>query len=105
MAVTAAPSGQIIVGSWIAGTVAIGGGTLTSTDAFDILLSAFDPNGAHAWSRRIGGPGNQFVNDLALGPSSDLHIIGSFSCQADFGGGTLTTDADSLDIFLAKYGP
>jgi hypothetical protein len=95
---------NVVVAIQAAGTVDLGGGPVTSYDAVDVVVAKFTPDGSHIWTERFGGPGNQFVNAVAVDPAGNVVIVGDFTCQTDFGGGTLTS-AGALDVFLAKLTP
>jgi hypothetical protein len=58
----------------------------------------------HSWSGRFGDTEAQTGSDVAVDPSGNTVVTGSFSGSADFGGGLLTS-AGATDIFVAKFGP
>lgn len=57
-----------------------------------------------AWSRSIGGRGEDLPNDLARVPGGDVVVVGSFNESVDFGGGPLTAGGGD-DLFVARLGP
>jgi hypothetical protein len=58
---------------------------------------ALEENGSVTWSRDLNGA-------IAVDPSDNVLVTGSFSGARDFGGGPLTS-AGGRDIFLAKLDP
>jgi TolB-like protein len=69
-----------------------------------------DPNGppsgelTYSWSSRFGDADEQRGIDVAVGPSGNVVVTGSFWGSVDFGGGMLVS-AGTNDIFVAKFGP
>jgi fibronectin type 3 domain-containing protein len=94
-------SGNVYVAGYYYGTVNFGGTTLTSA-AYDIVLAKYTANGAHVWSKRIGGAGYDMAQALDVDGSGNVLIAGQFSGATDFGGGALTS-AGGYDGFVAKY--
>jgi hypothetical protein len=72
-----------------------------------VLISA-TPVGAaapaHFWSQRFGSTGGDQSSGLAITPTGDVIVVGSFEGTVDFGGGPLVS-AGSSDIFVARYSP
>ncbi len=71
----------------------------------DMFLCKFSDQGVAQWAVRIGGDAKNLVGGLAIDPSNDVYLVGSFrSSTLSFGGGTATlTNIDNYDAFLAKY--
>jgi hypothetical protein len=97
-------SGNILVAGYFQGAADFGGGLLTSAGGYDLVLAKYSPLGVHLWSKRFGGTGNEEVSSIALDPSGNIFLGGSFYGTANFGGATLTSAGDA-DAFLAKYSP
>ena len=57
---------------------------LSSAGGTDIFIAALDADGNLLWARRIGGGGDDVAAAMALDPSGNLCITGTFSGQADF---------------------
>jgi hypothetical protein len=96
----------IVVGEY-AGTINLGGATLTSLGADDIFLAKFSPSGAPLWSESFGGPNNQNGAVIAIDANDAVIISGTLFGSASFGttsfpGPTLTS-AGSSDVFFASY--
>jgi hypothetical protein len=54
------------------------------------------------WSRTLGGPFNDYVEDVCLGPSHGIVMTGHFSASINLGGATLTSTGER-DVFLGVY--
>lgn len=97
---TAADGGVLVLG-FITGTSDWGGGDVISAGGADIVLSKYTAEGAHVFTKRFGGTGNDFGRKLEVGPSGEIFITGAVGADVDFGGGTLTVGGFS-DAFLLK---
>lgn len=79
---------------------------LTSAGDYDIYLAKYDAANNYVWAKRIGGTSTDQGYALAVDPSGNCYITGSFSGTADFDPNTGTqnlTSAGSYDLFVAKY--
>ena len=90
------------------GTVNVGGDSLTSFYDFggiqlstrDVFVAKYDANGAHVWSKSYGSTsGEETTVAMAVDPSGNTVITGTFLGSASLGGGVL----NSGTIFVAKY--
>jgi hypothetical protein len=80
-----------VAGTFDAGTVDLGGGALPGSGSLDIFVASFENgSGAHRWSRRLGGPGQDRAMGMAVA-GGKLHLVGDFAGVVDFGGGGLTS--------------
>ena len=96
-------SENVFVTGYFSDTVDLGGGPLTSAGGFDVFLAKYDAGGAHLWSQRFGGPGdNDESSCVSADGSGNVFVTGLFMGTADFGGGGLIS-AGGWDIFVAKY--
>lgn len=94
--------------------------TLTR-DAFarDMFIAGFDPSGNLTWATGSGGPGEDFISDMAVGMNGNLLVTGSFqSTSTSLGGlsipnlgdmGTTTMylceiDTDGNAVWCETYG-
>src|SRR4029077_11809906 len=62
-------------------------------------------SGVTPWTTTFGGPNftdNVTPRTIAVAPSGDVVVVGSFTGTTDFGAGSLTS-AGGNDIFLATY--
>jgi len=95
-------TGDVFLAGSFAGTINLGGATLTSAgnkDLFVAKLSGVD--GTHLWSKRFGDSKAQESAALAVDSAGHLLIAGSFAGTVDLGGGPLNS-AGGRDIFVAK---
>jgi len=97
-------AGDLFVAGPMDGAVDLGGGVLTSAGATDVFVLRLDPGGAHAWSRRFGGGGNQYASSAVVDGAGQLLVTGYFEQTINFGGGVLTS-AGGLDLFVVKLAP
>ena len=91
---------NVIMGVTMKGVVDFGGGPLSGPDVniTDVAIVKLDAQGNHQWSHRFGSNGDDFLWDVAVGPSNALWITGDNGGPIDFGGGTT-----SNFMFVAKF--
>jgi FlgD Ig-like domain/Beta-propeller repeat len=94
--------GNVVVVGYFSQAMNLGGANLVSAGGFDIFVAKYDANGAHLWSQRFGGPGDDKALAVALDGSGNIFVTGYFNGTVNFGGGNLVT-AWGNDMFLAKY--
>ncbi len=95
---------NIVLTGYFQNSVNFGGVTLTSAGGADVFVAKYSPTGVLQWALRAGGTSGDVPTGLAVDPTDNVLVTGSFQGSADFGGGSLTS-AGSTDIFLAKYSP
>src|SRR5262249_26539860 len=98
------PSGNVVVTGSVTKACDFGGGLLSalgSNDAFVVKYSA--SSGAHMWSRRLGGLGNDYGYRVGTDSGSDVYVSGAIGALGSFGGVRLPV-LGSSDAFVAKYG-
>ncbi|MBI4702896.1 MAG: SBBP repeat-containing protein [Deltaproteobacteria bacterium] len=101
-AIAADGSGNVLVTGHFWGTVDFGGGPLTSAGELDTFVAKLDSSGGHLWSKRFGDATYQYGGAVAADGSGNALVTGNFSGTVDFGGGPLTSDDVTTDIFVAK---
>ena len=79
-----------------------GGTSLTTAGGADVWVARFSPAGAHLWSRRGGGTGEDWVYGVAVDGAGNASITGYSTAAADFGGG-LVGGAGAKDVIVAQY--
>lgn len=97
-------TGRVLVGGRFDGILDLGGGPLAPVGGFDAFVAVFDGDGAHAWSRRLGGPGSARVDAITADPAGNVIVGGIFNQTIDLGGGPVAAGPDTT-AFLAKYDP
>jgi hypothetical protein len=101
MAVAADAAGNVYVVGAFTGSVAFGGGTLTSAGVRDIFVAKYSATGAHVWSKRFGSSGDDLGYGVAANSAGDVVLSGKFQGSVNFGGSTLGS-AGGDDAFLVK---
>ncbi|MBK6964748.1 MAG: SBBP repeat-containing protein [Bacteroidales bacterium] len=97
-----------VTGTFSSSTVTLGTTVLTNAGGNDIFLVKYDTDGNVLWAKSAGGLKNEYAYSLALDPSGNAYITGSFSSDSCLFG-TITEEPLTLwlsgyeDMFLAKY--
>ena len=93
----------VIVGEFVE-TVDFQGTTLTSVGGKDVFLVTMEPDGDVLWAQRFGDIADDIGYRLALGPSGEVFMAGSFAGTIRFGDEYLESTGGS-DAFLVKFAP
>lgn len=100
-------AGNVVVAGSVANYVDFGNGmTTTSQGGLDVFVAKYAAaTGAHLWSRRASGTGNEGAYAVAVDAAGDVLVVGHFQGTVDFGGGALAASGGSTDqdLFVAKY--
>lgn len=114
------PAGDVVIGLGFEDTISLGGETFDRVEypmpepySRDLLIAKLDAAGNHIWSRHFFGEWILEYGVLGMAVDADGNVIftGGFHDGAylsetlDFGGGPLTPDVDSFDIFVVKLDP
>ena len=78
---------------------------LTSNGDIDIFISKLDASGEFVWALQMGGPDNDFGNDITADETGNIYTTGVFENTVDFdsGAGILNlTSAGGDDAFIHK---
>lgn len=98
-------SGNVVVSGYAIKPVDFGGGLLAALGSSDAFVAKYAASsGAHQWSRRLGGLGNDYGYGVAVDASGNIYVAGAIGGLASFGGLSLPL-LGSSDGFLAKFGP
>jgi gliding motility-associated-like protein len=76
-----------------------------SQGSTDIYVTKYAANGSIIWLKDFGGAGMDKAVDVAIGPDQNIVVTGSFFGTVTFGATTLTSNANSKDIFVMKMDP
>ena len=97
-------AGDMVLAATFAGTVSFGGSPLVSTAGnYDLVVAKYaGATGAHVWSQRYGGSGEEHALGMCVDPAGDVYVAGYFLGTANLGGGNLAS-AGAADGFVAKY--
>ncbi|MDH4338702.1 MAG: T9SS type A sorting domain-containing protein [Candidatus Krumholzibacteria bacterium] len=93
--------GYVFIAGYFSATVNFGGSDLVSAGSSDIYVACFEPNGAHSWSRRFGSTAQELAQSLAIAPTGNVIIAGSFSGTVDFGSAILVSAGSSDAVVVA----
>lgn len=97
-------SGNSYVTGYITGETAFGN-ALSFPNAQgngDIYVAKYSNNGTLVWVRKFGGSFSDRAYDLALDNNGNIFVTGQFYGTVDFDGNSITSSANSKDIFLIK---
>jgi PKD repeat protein len=99
-------SGNVFIAAYAVKPVDFGGGTLSALGASDAIVAKYSAtSGAHMWSRRLGGSGNDYAYSVAVDGSGNVFVAGAYEDVGSFGGPSPLTAAGLSDAFVTKYGP
>ena len=99
------PSGNVIITGDVVKACDFGGGLLSALGSTDVFVAKYSASsGAHMWSRRLGGLGNDYGYGVAVDSASNVYVSGAIGGLGSFGGLNLPV-VGSSDAFVAKYGP
>ena len=112
--ISALPDGSSLVTGWIKGVATFGKGEANETivrpeGATDVFLARYQPDGALAWVKNAGGPGNVSGRGLSALDDGSALVMGAFSDTVVFGRGetneTPLTSAGDHDLFVVRFEP
>lgn len=81
---------------------------LVSAGGYDFFIQKLDPGGNLTWAKRIGGVGDDYIEDVELDAFGYLYLTGAFMDLVDFdpGAGTeMRTAAGDKDGYVLKLDP
>ena len=96
------PAGNSYVVGLFNMTADFGDTTLTSAGSFDMFLAKYDTDGNLLWARRGGGNSGDAAEGVCVDGTGKVHVVGSFSLSASFGGQTLVS-VGQMDVFWVSY--
>ncbi|WP_437663419.1 hypothetical protein [Sorangium sp. So ce1182] len=94
--------GNVFMTGSFDGALDFGGGPLANAGGKDIFVVKLDGSGAHMWSRRFGGAGDQEGITATVDDLGNLFVAGNLEGSVDFGDGPLVS-AGGKDVFAAKW--
>lgn len=95
--------GNVLVAGAFLVRTDLGGSLLIAAGGADLLAAKYSgADGAHVWSRRAGGPGNEEMTAAAVDAGGNVVIVGGLRDASDLGGGPLPPGGD-YDAFAVKY--
>jgi len=96
--------GDVYIAGSFLGTIYLDDFSLTSAGNSDCLIIKMDSSGNVKWAGRFGS--SQFDGiwgGIEVNTNEELYIFGYFAQTVDFGGITLSSNNNSMDLFLAKF--
>ncbi len=94
---------NILVTGYFMGKIDFGGGILTSAGLSDIFVVKLTSSGTYLWARRFGAARDDMGYAIAVDPTGNVAVTGSYGFYpVDLGGGPLT-NAGMDDAFVAVY--
>jgi len=94
-------AGDIAITGWFGNDVDFGGGPFADGGGYVAVFAGDD--GAHLWSRQIGGPGNHGGCGVRFADDGGLLLTGWFQNTIDLGGGPLAAVDQHADYFAVRY--
>ncbi|HXV12861.1 MAG TPA: FlgD immunoglobulin-like domain containing protein [Candidatus Krumholzibacteria bacterium] len=95
-------SGSIRAAGTFRGRLDFGAGALTTVGE-DAYVAAFDTEGNHVWSRKLGDESAQPLGALDVDADGNTLIVGNFSGWIDVGSGRWDSPPPDQDGFVASY--
>lgn len=102
LAIATDANGNSYVTGYYYGTATFGGFSITSAGLQDVFVVKYDRNGNVKWLVSAGGTQSDIGNAIAVDNSGNIIITGQFAGTATFGGFTLTSTANNINVFTAK---
>jgi hypothetical protein len=100
-AVAISGAGRVAIGGRFEGEFDLGGGPTSAKGFTDGLVAVLGSDGAHVWSRGLGGVMGELVAGVGFDASGNLIAVGSFGGTIDLGGGPLVA-LGGADLFATK---
>lgn len=97
-------AGNSFITGYFEATAAFGNTSLTSAGTTDVFIAQYSSDGDLIVAKRAGGTGSDQGTGVALDASGEAYLTGSFKGPGNFGTTTVQTNANSVDVFIAKFG-
>jgi outer membrane protein assembly factor BamB len=94
-------TGNVFFAGGLYNPMDFGGGRLKHSGGTDAYVVSLDAEGKHRFSESFGSTSTETATGLALDPSGQPVVIGSFNASLDFGAGQLRGESRG-DIFVLK---
>lgn len=96
-------TGSIYIVGEMSGSIDFGDGkTVTSSGSQDAFVAKFDPDGKVMWSRLFGDSSSQSAKSVAITPTNQVIVAGTFYGVIALTGIELPTNGTGSDIFVLK---
>ena len=98
--VAVAPDGGVVATGQFQGTATFATGNRTAAGNNDIFVVKYSATGAALWAKTYGGAGIDKGAAIAVAPSGEIVVAGTFANTVDFGAGAVTSTGDTDGFFL-----
>ncbi len=103
-AIAADGAGNVYVTGFFTGTATFGGVTLNSGGGKDMFVVKYNGAlGTVVWAKRGGMNGDESGGGVAVDPSGNVYIVGSYTDSTKFGSLAKLTGAGSSDAYFVQY--
>jgi hypothetical protein len=97
-------NGNILLVGSFSGELSLSDGfKLTSNGVLDVFILKYDKNSSLLWADSFGGGANDYISSMALSPSGNIYIDGTYRGTIEKDDFKIKSLDFSNDIFLAKY--
>lgn len=103
LSLTIDANGSCYAGGYFSNTTSFGSSTLSATVGEDVFVAKYNSSGEVIWAKSAGGSDNDNVRSIAIDPSNNVYITGSFGGTILFGDKSLTSNGIFKDVFVARY--
>ncbi len=97
------PGGDVIAVGSFSGFFDMQDTVIVTQGVTDGFVARVDGSGSVVWVRAIGGAGVDRALDVTVDGNGNVAVVGQFAGTMVVGGTTLTSNAGSLDAFVALY--
>lgn len=91
-----------VTGHFQSPTFQIGDISLTNNGDYDYFIAKYDPMGKLLWAQNAGGAGYDYGHGIAVTPSGDCYVTGSFAGEVTLGN-SHSKKKRGRSLFIAKY--
>ncbi|HTA81889.1 MAG TPA: SBBP repeat-containing protein [Bacteroidia bacterium] len=102
LAIKADAAGNTYVTGYYYGSATFGTQTITSLGQQDVFIAKYTTAGALVWVTSAGGPMADIGNAITVDNSGNVLVTGQFAGTATFGTFSLTSTANSVNVFTTK---
>jgi len=96
-------AGNIAITGFFYSSADFDGQSITSAGQQDVFIAKYNSSGTLLWVTSAGGTGSDAGNSIAFDNAGNVIVTGEFTGTCSFGSISLTSFANSLDVFTAKY--
>ncbi len=94
-------NGEVYIVGTFRKDITLGGDILNSYGKDDIFTTKYNADGSLAWTKQIGGSGNEYSHSITTDNENNIYVSGTFSEICSFSGADYTA-VDFQDNFIIK---